>query len=201
MMILKVIGFFYIILVAKDVSIEQSEDSESGSITSSPSIFSRLYEVFQFIAHYRGQPVFSLLILTLIALSVEMFVYAGISDILYSYLRYTLSWSDKPYGWFNGISSGISSILVLFFYPLLHERFGFHDFSLAIFGIISKIIFLSMFAFLKVDWWAYISLIPLSFNRFVSTGLRAGCCHFVDDIDQGKYSTVAQIEIFFICFR
>lgn len=181
MMIMKFAGYFYILIFAKELIVATHENEEQMK----KSIFSKLTEVFKFIISYKGRETFISLILTLTALAVEMFVYAGISDILYSYLRYKLGWNDKPYGWFNGTASGISSFLVLIIYPLLHEKFLIHDLNLAIFGILSKILFSVMFSFLFSQWWAYICLIPLVFNRFVSTGLRAGCSQFVDDHDQG----------------
>ncbi|KAE9551479.1 hypothetical protein FO519_005324 [Halicephalobus sp. NKZ332] len=188
MMIMKTVGYFYIVFFAKELDIETSERERRP-------FFYKLYEVFEFLLSYRTRDVFVPLIQVLIALSVEMFVYAGISDILYSYLRYTLGWNDKPYGWFNGIASGISSVLVLVLYPLLHNKLNFHDLHLAILGICSKVLFLFMFAFLFSVWWAYLSQIPLVFNRFVSTGLRAGCSEFVDDGDQGKlFSMISMIE-------
>uniref|UniRef100_A0AC34F8I1 MFS transporter n=1 Tax=Panagrolaimus sp. ES5 TaxID=591445 RepID=A0AC34F8I1_9BILA len=123
-----------------------------------------------------------------------MLVYAGITDIMYSYLRYKLSWDDKPYGWFSGFGSGLNSMAVLFLYPLL-LRYGSNDVTLSIYGIITKITFLLMFAFLFSSWWAYFAIIPMSFNRFVSTGLRASSSHFVEYSEQGKlFSLIALIE-------
>uniref|UniRef100_A0AC34RG86 Uncharacterized protein n=1 Tax=Panagrolaimus sp. JU765 TaxID=591449 RepID=A0AC34RG86_9BILA len=192
MMIMKLVGYFYILYFAKELIVTTQENEEEEI---RKNIFSKLTEVFEFIISYKGRETFISLILTLIALAVEMFVYAGISDILYSYLRYKLGWNDKPYGWFNGTASGISSLLVLILYPILHTKFLIHDLNLAIFGILSKILFLIMFSFLFSQWWAYICLIPLVFNRFVSTGLRAGCSEFVDDHDQGKlFSMISMIE-------
>uniref|UniRef100_A0AC35FUI4 Proton-coupled folate transporter n=1 Tax=Panagrolaimus sp. PS1159 TaxID=55785 RepID=A0AC35FUI4_9BILA len=187
LMVLDTICYFYIVIFAKEL------ESQNG-ILSSQSIFSRFIEVFHFLISYRNNPYFKIFSFILIALSFEMLVYAGITDIMYSYLRYKLSWNDKPYGWFSGLGSGFNSMAVLFLYPLLH-RHGSNDVMLSIYGIITKIIFLFMFAFLFSNWWAYLSLIPITFNRFVSTGLRASSSHFVDYAEQGKlFSLIALIE-------
>uniref|UniRef100_A0AC35FSC0 Uncharacterized protein n=1 Tax=Panagrolaimus sp. PS1159 TaxID=55785 RepID=A0AC35FSC0_9BILA len=109
----------------------------------------------------------------------------GVDDILYSYLRYKLSWDDKPYGWYNGIGCALNSLTILFLYPYLHRTKNINDVMLAIYGFISRVAILLMFAFLFSNWWAYLALIPTAFTRFILTGLRASSSKFVDDNEQG----------------
>lgn len=124
-----------------------------------------------------------------------MVVYAGTSDVLFSYLRYKLSWSAKPYGWYNGIGNAINGVTVLFLYPLLHHRFGISNLMLSVFGIFTKIVFNTMFAFLFASWFAYLTIIPMGFGGFVITGLRASSSHLVEIDEQGKlFSLIALIE-------
>uniref|UniRef100_A0A914Q5Y6 Uncharacterized protein n=1 Tax=Panagrolaimus davidi TaxID=227884 RepID=A0A914Q5Y6_9BILA len=119
----------------------------------------------------------------------------GVDDILYSYLRYKLSWDDKPYGWYNGIGCALNSLTILFLYPYLHRTKNINDVMLAIYGFISRVAILLMFAFFFSNWWAYLALIPTAFTRFILTGLRASSSKFVDDNEQGKlFSLISVIE-------
>ena len=161
---------------------------------SQQTLLSRFNEVFEFVFSYRKKACFKVLSFILIALSFEMLVYAGITDIMYSFLRYKLSWTDKPYGWFNGVSSAFNSLTILLLYPFLH-RYGFTDITLSIYGLITKITFLIMFAFLFADWWAYLAIIPMAFNRFLSTGLRASSSSFVAHVEQGNLTNKFRREL------
>jgi MFS family permease len=188
LMVIHVSSFLYIMAFAQEL---ESQDEELPP----PSIRSRFSEVFQFVDSYRHKPSFKIFTFILIAIVIQMFCSAGTQDIQYSYLQYKLAWDDKPYGWFNGLGSGFSSIAVLFLYPLLHHRYGSTDIQLAIWGFFTQMVFLLMFSFLFSHWWAYLSLIPNAFPRFILTGLRATSSKMVEYEEQGKlFSLISLLD-------
>jgi hypothetical protein len=72
-------------------------------------------------------------------------------------------------------------------YPLCHKFFEIANSSLAIFGILTKITFLITLVSARTEWLAYASAFPMSFNRFVATGLRSIIGQLVQDEEQGKF--------------
>lgn len=93
-------------------------------------------------------------------------------DILFSFLRFQLKWTDKEYGWFNGISTGLASFAVLLLYPLLQKRVGIGNLRLVLLGLLTKIVSVLILTFTKSTVLAMISIFPAIFGRFVSAGLR-----------------------------
>uniref|UniRef100_A0A914Q0H8 Proton-coupled folate transporter n=1 Tax=Panagrolaimus davidi TaxID=227884 RepID=A0A914Q0H8_9BILA len=191
LMVLHVFALFYIIAFAEEL--DGPENDEPLFTTST--ISSHFTDVYHFIQSYRNHPCFHLLSLILISICFELLFNIGVDDILYSYLRYKLSWDDKPYGWYNGIGCALNSLTILFLYPYLHRTKNINDVMLAIYGFISRVAILLMFAFLFSNWLAYLALIPTAFTRFILTGLRASSSKFVDDNEQGKlFSLISVIE-------
>uniref|UniRef100_A0AC34FJS1 Uncharacterized protein n=1 Tax=Panagrolaimus sp. ES5 TaxID=591445 RepID=A0AC34FJS1_9BILA len=185
-MALHVLGFLYIIIFAEELDAPTLENDNEGIIIVplTSTISSHFTQVFDFIKSYRNKPCFKYLIFVLISISIEMLFNSGIDDILFSYLRYKLSWSDKPYGWYNGLGNAVSSITVIFLYPYLHRLCHINDVMLAVFGFTGKIILLLMFVSLFSNWWAYLALIPTALTRFTLTGLRASSSNFVEFTEQ-----------------
>ncbi|CAD6198126.1 unnamed protein product [Caenorhabditis auriculariae] len=136
----------------------------------------------------------AVLCLNLIAFGVELLIFAGLADIQYSYLRYELKWGDKKYGWFSGLSYGITTATVLLLYPLLRMKF-FSDGILGCLGLTTKIASLFMFAFVQNEYMAFSITIVMMFNRFVSTGFRAFISSVIEMHEQGKiFSVISLLE-------
>nr|CAD2195044.1 unnamed protein product [Meloidogyne enterolobii] len=111
--------------------------------------------------------------IVLVALLVEFISFSGLMDILFSFFRFQLKWTDKEYGWFNGIAVGSDSFCIIFIYPLLQKRIGISNLRLALFGLTFKIGSVIILAFTKTSLIAFMSIFLSIFGRFVSTGLRA----------------------------
>uniref|UniRef100_A0A914P1T7 Proton-coupled folate transporter n=1 Tax=Panagrolaimus davidi TaxID=227884 RepID=A0A914P1T7_9BILA len=189
LMILHVLGFLYVLSFAEELEAPQ-ENNETTPLLSTVS--SHFTQVYNFVKSYKNKPCSKYLLFIIISISVEMLFSSGVDDILFSYLRYKLSWSDKPYGWYNGFGNAISSITVIFLYPYLHRFYHINDVMLAIYGFTGKIIVLLLFAFLFSNWWAYLALIPTALTRFTLTGLRSSSSKFVEFTEQGKlFSLIA----------
>uniref|UniRef100_A0A7E4VW54 MFS domain-containing protein n=1 Tax=Panagrellus redivivus TaxID=6233 RepID=A0A7E4VW54_PANRE len=188
MMVMHVAMFFYICVMAKDLNYEED------STIFDRNILSRFYDVFNFVSDLRNRPIFMVITVVLVALGIELFVFAGLLDVLYSFFRFKLGWNDVPYGWFNGLSNAINSVFILVVYPLM-LRIGFTDICLSIVGLSGRVISLVMLAFVFADWWAYLCIIPMALNRFITTGLRATTSKLVEDGEQGKlFALVSLIE-------
>ncbi|EGT50497.1 hypothetical protein CAEBREN_23965, partial [Caenorhabditis brenneri] len=142
----------------------------------------------------KSRPFRLILALNLLAFGVEMLIFSGLSDIQYSYLRYKLQWGDKKYGWFSGLSYGITTAAVLFLYPVLRMKW-MSDGMLATLGLFFKMISLFMFAFVQNEAMAYSIAGVVMFNRFVSTGFRAFISSLIDMQEQGKiFSVISLLE-------
>jgi MFS family permease len=189
LMILHVLGFLYIVVYADELDGPESDEP----LLSTSTITSHFTDVYDFIQSYRTHPNFELLSFILISICFEMVFSIGIDDIFYSYLRYKLSWDDKPYGWYNGLGCAFSSITIIFLYPYLHRNKNVNDVMLSIYGLIARITILLMFAFLFSSWWAYMALIPTAFTRFILTGLRAASSRLVEDNEQGKLFSLISV--------
>jgi len=204
-MVLHCIAFAYILYFAREVvtkndaSVLNNGDGNEVEETVTSKIkhslrqtFTGIYEMYKRLEAPRLKIV---LTLTLIALSVELFVFSGISDIQFSYFRYVLTWGDKQFGWFSGLGYACNTLMVFVFYPLLHRKFHITDATLCFWGIVSKIIYCILLSFVFADWMAYTVVVIFSLNRFVSTGMRAICADIVKYADQGKmFSLIALIE-------
>lgn len=164
----------------------------------------------------KSRPFRLILALNLLAFGIEMLIFSGLSDIQYSYLRYKLKWGDKKYGWFSGLSYGITTAAVLFLYPLLRMKW-MSDGMLATLGLSFKMLSLFMFAFVQNEPMAYsiageswnkgdakakkeLSVVVM-FNRFVSTGFRAFISSLIDMHEQGQYSVSNFFLSCALCFR
>uniref|UniRef100_A0A915EAC2 Uncharacterized protein n=1 Tax=Ditylenchus dipsaci TaxID=166011 RepID=A0A915EAC2_9BILA len=133
--------------------------------------------------------------MVMVALAIEIVAFAGLMDILFSYMRFQLKWTDKEYGWFNGAGTGLSSVTVIFLYPILHRKFGFSNAVLATLGLLTKISNLLVLAFVTTSWVAMVSVVLLVFGRFISTGLRSLASFYVKNNEQGKiFSFISFME-------
>ncbi|KAI6225519.1 Transporter, major facilitator family protein [Aphelenchoides fujianensis] len=196
--VLNVLAFSYVLLFAREIRAEASSGPvESGGRVQSivRGLGRRFKDVWLVLSVDRDPLLRRLTILTFVALAVELFSFSGVSDILFSFLRGRLGWTDKQYGLFNGLANGLGCINILLVYPTFRKLLHFANSSLAIFGITTKITFLLMLTLTHVDWIAYVAAIPMSFNRFVATGLRAMIGQFVYDTEQGRaFSLIALVE-------
>ncbi|CAJ0580392.1 unnamed protein product, partial [Mesorhabditis spiculigera] len=198
-LILQVIGYIYIIAFAKELINQEEREpslSESGEIGRSNNIIVHLIEVLHGFYRLITKPrqYRTLLWMCLSALALELLIFAGLMDIQYSFLRYTLGWGDKEYGWFSGLSYGLTTATVLLIYPYLKFR-GWNDSLLGSLGLGLKIISLIVFAFIVALWMAYVVTVLTMANRFVSTGFRSFTSRLVEEAEQGKlFSLIVLLE-------
>ncbi|KAK6030767.1 hypothetical protein OSTOST_03092, partial [Ostertagia ostertagi] len=195
MLILQTIAFFYIMICAED-----SSNSDDGLQASGDGLLSRvLRKSFQALSEYRevltADRRFRLLLgLNLLAFGVELFIFAGMMDIQYSYLRFKLGWGDKQYGWFSGLQYAVTTATVMVVYPLLYIR-GLTDGILGCLGLFAKMISLIMLAFVANTGMAYSVIVFTSLNRFVSTGFRSFISSIIETGEQGRmFSVIALLE-------
>ncbi|KAI6199063.1 Transporter, major facilitator family protein [Aphelenchoides besseyi] len=197
--VLNTLTLLYVLAFAREIrpEIAESEETNGSSKLSNVArgVVRRFRDVWYVLSADRDPLLRRLTILTFVALSVELFSFSGVSDILFSFLRGRLGWTDKQYGLFNGLSNGLGCVNILFVYPALRKMLHFANSSLAMFGMTTKITFLMMLILARVDWIAYLAAVPMSFNRFVATGLRAMIGQFVYDTEQGRaFSLIALVE-------
>jgi hypothetical protein len=193
MAILHIIALTYICVFAKNLESIASDESPSSTVCAS--IWRRFTDFRNLFVDTRDKMKKRFLVMTLVSLAIELVVFAGVSDILFSFLRYRLAWTDKQYGWFNGVGSALNSITVLVVYPLLHKKMKVPDTMLAIFGIVTRALYLLMIAFVQTSWMAFLATAPWAFNRFVSTGTRSMASQYVSDNEQGKvFTLIALLE-------
>uniref|UniRef100_A0A914IBL5 Adenylate cyclase n=1 Tax=Globodera rostochiensis TaxID=31243 RepID=A0A914IBL5_GLORO len=126
------------------------------------------------------------LTLCLIALGVNLFTSAGLRDILYSFLRYRLQWTDREFGLYSGSNSALNSLSVMLLYPLLHRRAHFGDLQLALGGLLAKIVRDLLLAFASSAVLVSVALGPAVLSRFPTTGMRALASACVQQHEQGK---------------
>ncbi|KAI3412120.1 hypothetical protein GPALN_002162 [Globodera pallida] len=124
--------------------------------------------------------------IVLIALGVNLFTSAGLRDILYSFLRYRLQWTDREFGWYSGLNSALNSLSVMLLYPLLHRRAHFGDLQLALGGLLAKIVRDLLLAFASSAVFVSVALGPSVLSRFPTTGMRALASACVQQHEQGK---------------
>uniref|UniRef100_A0A915EPD1 Uncharacterized protein n=1 Tax=Ditylenchus dipsaci TaxID=166011 RepID=A0A915EPD1_9BILA len=116
--------------------------------------------------------------MVMVALAIEIVAFAGLMDILFSYMRFQLKWTDKEYGWFNGAGTVLAVNAVL-----------------ATLGLLTKISNLLVLAFVTTSWVAMVSVVLLIFGRFISTGLRSLASFYVKNNEQGKiFSFISFME-------
>ncbi|EFP07276.1 hypothetical protein GCK72_013533 [Caenorhabditis remanei] len=191
---LQLIALLYLLILAKETEFEPVRPDEHTSLisTTGKQLISVIREFYRVLT--KSRPFRLILSLNLLAFGVEMLIFSGLSDIQYSYLRYKLQWGDKKYGWFSGLSYGITTATVLFLYPLLRMKW-MSDGMLATVGLFFKMISLFMFAFVQNEVMAYSIAVVVMFNRFVSTGFRAFISSLIDMQEQGKiFSVIALLE-------
>ncbi|CAI4228422.1 unnamed protein product [Auanema sp. JU1783] len=200
-LILQLIGLIYIIVLARD-HIDSSEHRRltSSSTATNPSrcslFFSQVYTVIQSFYEVLAVPreTRKFIWLNLLALGLELLIFSGLSDIQFSYFRFKLAWTDKEYGWFSGLSFGLTTFTVLTIYPLCRSR-GVSDGQLGVFGIFFKILSLIVLAFLQNAFMAYSVSAITMFNRFVSSSLRSFLSSLIMNNEQGKmFSLIALLE-------
>ncbi|KAI6225174.1 Transporter, major facilitator family protein [Aphelenchoides fujianensis] len=180
--VLNVLAFSYVLLFAREIRAEASSGAAECN-RSSAGWGAASKDVWLVLSVDRDPLLRRLTILTFVALAVELFSFSATSSS--PFLRGRLGWTDKQYGLFNGLANGLGCINILLVYPTFRKLLHFANSSLAIFGITTKITFLLMLTLTHVDWIAYVAAIPMSFNRFVATGLRAMIGQFVYDTEQG----------------
>uniref|UniRef100_A0A914Y4K2 Battenin n=1 Tax=Panagrolaimus superbus TaxID=310955 RepID=A0A914Y4K2_9BILA len=95
LMALHVLGFLYILIFAEELesSVSENDNEAVNVIPLTSAISSHFTQVFDFIKSYRNKLCFKYLIFVLICISIEMLFNSGVDDILFSYLRYKLSWT------------------------------------------------------------------------------------------------------------
>ncbi|KJH48517.1 hypothetical protein DICVIV_05367 [Dictyocaulus viviparus] len=177
MLILQILGLLYIMIFAKEYGQPQNTDKE---FVDGGYVSTLFRKCLMALSHYRqlltdSRQFLAILRLNFLAFGVELFIFGGLMDIQYSYLRYKLGWGDKQYGWFSGLHFGVSTLAVSVLYPFLYLR-GFTDGTLGCVGLVTKIISLIMFAFLSSTPIAY-SIIRKMFSLIAllegATGLLA----------------------------
>ncbi|KJH45627.1 hypothetical protein DICVIV_08333 [Dictyocaulus viviparus] len=169
MLVLQVFGLLYILIYAEECGQSQIDNEEIDNGYASK-IF---WKCITALDNYRqlltpARHFLFILGLNVFAFGVELFIFAGLMDIQYSYLRYKLGWGDKQYGWFSGLQFGVTTLAVSIIYPFLYLR-GFTDGTLGCFGLITKIISLVMFAFISSTPMAY-SIISNTYFYCISLG-------------------------------
>ncbi|KAL3121723.1 hypothetical protein niasHT_003514 [Heterodera trifolii] len=133
--------------------------------------------------------------IVLLALGVNLFTSAGLRDILYSFLRYRLQWTDREYGWYSGTDSALDSLSVMLLYPLLHKSANLTDLQLALFGLLAKIVRDALLAFSSSVLLVSLALIPSMTSRFPTAGMRALASACVQQHEQGKvFSLIALMD-------
>uniref|UniRef100_A0A1I7UZL9 Solute carrier family 46 member 3 n=1 Tax=Caenorhabditis tropicalis TaxID=1561998 RepID=A0A1I7UZL9_9PELO len=191
---LQILALIYLLLLAKETEFEPVRPDEHTSLisTTGKQLVTVIREFYRVLT--KPRPFRLILALNLLAFGVEMLIFSGLSDIQYSYLRYKLKFGDKKYGWFSGLSYGITTAAVLFLYPLLRMKW-MSDGMLATVGLFFKMISLFMFAFVQNEIMAYSIAVVVMFNRFVSTGFRAFISSLIDMQEQGKiFSVISLLE-------
>ncbi|CAP37114.1 Protein CBG19969 [Caenorhabditis briggsae] len=187
-------ALIYLLFRAKEMKYESTGPDEHTSLisTTGKQLVTVIREFYRVLA--KSRPFRVILALNLLAFGVEMLIFSGLQDIQYSYLRYKLEWGDKKYGWFSGLSYGVTTFAVIVFYPLLRMKL-MSDGMLATLGLFFKMISLFMFAFLQNEAMAYSIAVIVMFNRFVSTGFRAFISSLIEIQEQGKiFSVIALLE-------
>ncbi|KAI1733323.1 major facilitator superfamily domain-containing protein [Ditylenchus destructor] len=189
--VMHVFAIMYVVFFVKDLNAtdsEQSSEEEQAYLIAAPvglrqSISRRIREIGNvYCGRERDPKTQRFLNLVLIALAIELI---GLMDILFSYLRYQFKWTDKEYGWFSGTGSALGSLTVIFVYPFLHKGIGLSNAILAIIGLVSKISNLVILVLASSNWVAALSILPLAFSRFISTGLRSMASFYVKNHEQG----------------
>ncbi|KAK6751563.1 hypothetical protein RB195_003147 [Necator americanus] len=195
MLVLQVIAFFYILIFAKDVEKFASQDEDRSRGPLSRIVEKSLTVIADYWRLLTTERKFRLmLVMNLLALGVELLIFAGLMDIQYSYLRFKLGWGDKQYGWFSGLQYGVTTASVLILYPFLYIR-GMSDGILGCLGLTAKMISLIMLAFVLNSAMAFSVIVFTSLNRFVATGFRSFISGLIQTNEQGKmFSLIALLE-------
>ncbi|KAJ1348423.1 hypothetical protein KIN20_003719 [Parelaphostrongylus tenuis] len=196
MLILQVFAFFYILLFAKEYERAELDHRNNESSVGVSMLFWKCVEALS--DYWRLLTIdrrFRLILaLNLIAFGVELFIFAGLMDIQYSYFRFILGWGDRQYGWFSGLQFAVTTIAISVLYPLLYVR-GFTDATLGCFGLLAKMFSLVLLAFLTNSAMAYSLIIFTCLNRFVATGFRSFISSIIETSEQGKmFSLIALLE-------
>uniref|UniRef100_A0A8R1HKY2 Uncharacterized protein n=1 Tax=Caenorhabditis japonica TaxID=281687 RepID=A0A8R1HKY2_CAEJA len=151
---LQLIALLYLLILAKETEFEPVRPDEHTSLisTTGKQLISVIREFYRVITKSRQFRL--ILALNLLAFGIEMLIFSGLSDISYSYMRYKFEWGDKKYGWFSGLSYGITTATVLFLYPVLRMKW-MSDGQLATLGLSFKMLSLFMLAFVQNEAMAY----------------------------------------------
>ncbi|PAV64609.1 hypothetical protein WR25_01685 [Diploscapter pachys] len=189
-LILISIAFFYVLILAKE-EVRIREDNSIGFCSSILSYIRKIICDFYFVLT-KPRAFRNILALNLIGLGCELFIFAGLMDIQFSYMRYKLGWGDKAYGWFSGLSYGLTTLAILILYPFLRSK-GVTDGILGCAGMVTKIASLIMLAFLKSEAMAYSIAVVTILNRFVSTGFRVFISSLLETDEQGKIFSVISL--------
>lgn len=189
---LRVLCVFYVIIFATNIELKTNNASSEQASESQILLTMRRRIVDIWEVPSKMRPSRSTLLLALTALIFELFSFAGVNDIQYSFFRFKLKWGDKEFGWYSGLTYGLGTIAVLIAYPWL-RKIGVYDLTLCAIALVGKIASLIANAFVFSNWFAF-SIVPLSiFNRFISTALRTTISHTVELSEQGRIFSVISV--------
>lgn len=191
-MSLRILCAFYIMVFVRNVALKTSNLPSSRACENQilRTLKRRVINIWQVPTKLR--PSRGTLLITLLALIIELFSFAGFNDIQYSFFRFKLKWDDKEFGWYSGLTYGLSTVAVLVLYPWL-RKIGVHDLALCAIALTGKIISLVANAFVCSNWFAFL-IVPLSiFNRFISTALRTTVSQAVEISEQGRIFSVISV--------
>ncbi|KAH7711800.1 Protein Y4C6B.5 [Aphelenchoides avenae] len=190
-----VAAIIYIYIVAKPIQTVDHDEGVPSTEAAFHGLWRRLADIPRLFTSMEDRRRLWQFVAVLVALGIELLVFAGVNDILFSFFRYRLQWADKQYGWFNGLGSAFSTVAILLLYPFLHRKLGIRNTLLSIFGTLTKIVHMLILAFVQATWMAFLATIPITFNRFVATGTRALASQYVLESQQGRlFALVALLE-------
>ncbi|CAD5227334.1 unnamed protein product [Bursaphelenchus xylophilus] len=193
--ILNFLSAVYIMIFAEDPPLMDNGENRNQMSSIADGIKKRLMDYGRIFTVTRESCLRGLIFASFLALSIELFSYSGVSDILFSFLLHRFAWTDKEYGFFRGLSSALGCVMTLVGYPLLRKRANWSNASLAILGVLMKMIFLIVLATSYSEFLTYLTVIPQSFTRFVASGLRAMIGQFILDSEQGRiFALIAVVE-------
>ncbi|KAL8619698.1 hypothetical protein ACOMHN_025784 [Nucella lapillus] len=159
-------------------------------------VMESLKEMGQFVREKRGPRVRLVIFLLVLTIDLILLCTIGEIDILLLFLRREpLAWSQTLFGYFKGLDNLLRGLVLLIALPLLKKKLRVRDTSLALGGVMSKVVGLVLLGLSTQSWMVFFSGVVGMGQGMPSAGIRSMMSSLVHRDEQGRlFSLVAASE-------
>ncbi|KAK7471504.1 hypothetical protein BaRGS_00035843 [Batillaria attramentaria] len=158
-------------------------------------VLDSLKEWVAFVKEPRGPRVRLVIFLLILSIDLILLCTVGELDILLLFLRREpLGWSQSLYGYFKGVENLLRGLVLILALPLLKRKAHVRDTSLAMAGMVSKIVGLVLLSLATQTWIVFVSGIVGMAQGLPSAGIRSMMSSLVKRNEQGRLFSILAVS-------